>query len=226
VGQAVRTTTRDATDRGRLTRVERDIELAELALQNQATWKVLEFAQNSREASTRLHGIAVGLLPFASAAVGTSALLIYSSLGAAFLTLVGINSFVNINGLRLLQYRLAVEEGQARIRLRGGVAVHGPEIDAPTPPSLPRQMDPMGSVTRGARWIVAVDLGASGPLLVSGLLVRYGNGRPGLTAALVISAVALSAISVASWLIWSRRHSQRTETSLATELRRLLADEA
>jgi len=206
--------------------VERDIELAELALQNQATWKLLEFAEHSRQASTRLHGIAFGLLPFASAAVGTSALLIYSSLGAVFLTLASINGFININGLRMLQYRLAVEEGRARIRLRGGMAVHGSEIDTPTPPSLPRQMDPMGSVTRGARLLVAADLGASGPLLVAGLIVEHGSGRPALTAALAISAVAVSASSMVSWLSWSRRHGQRTEASLAEELRRLSADEA
>lgn len=207
-----------------LVSVDRDVELAELALQNQATWKVLEFAERSREASTRLHGVAFGLLPFAAAAVGMSALLIYSSIGAAFLAVVGISSFININGLRLLQYRLGVEEGRARVRLRGGSAVHGSEIDAATPPALPRQMDPMGNVTRGARWLVAADLGAIGPLLALGFIVKHGDGRPGLTAALLIAAASLSAILTVSWLVWSRRHSQRTEGSLAEELRFLLAE--
>lgn len=210
----------------RLAAMERDVELAELGLQNQATWKVLEFAERSREASTRLHGVAVGLLPFASAAVGIASLMIYSSLGAIFLALVGISSFININGLRMLQYRLAVEEGRARIRLRGGAAVHGSEIDAPTPPSLPRQMDPMGNVTRGARWLVAVDLGASIPLLGLGLAVKHGTGRPGLIAVLVISSALLSGISIGAWVIWSRRHSQHTEEALANDLRRQLAGEA
>jgi len=203
--------------------VERDVELAELGLQNQATWKVLEFAERSRESSTRLHGVAVGLLPFASAVVGVSALLIYSSFGATFLAIVGISSFININGLRLLQYRLAVEEGRARVRLRSGEAVHGNEIDAPTPPSLRHQMDPMGTVTRGARWLVAVDLGAAGPLLAAGLIAQHGAGRTGLTAALVICAVMLSASSIGSWLIWSRRHGQRSEAALANDLSRFFA---
>jgi hypothetical protein len=200
--------------------MERDVELAELGLQNQATWKVLEFAERSREASTRLHGVAFGLLPFASAAVGASALLIYASLGAVFLAIVGISSFININGLRMLQYRLAVEEGKARVRLRNGTAVHDSETDAATPPALARQMDPMGGVTRGSRWLVAADLGVAGPLLAASFVYTHGSGRPALVAVLLVSALALSAALAGAWLTWSRLHSTGTEAKLAEELRR------
>ena len=206
--------------------MNRDIELAELGLQNQATWKVLDFAVRSRDASTRLHGVAFSILPFAAAAVGTAALLIYAGVGTLFLSFVSVNSFTNINGLRMLQYRLAVEEGRSRASLRGGIAVHGPEIDIPHPPALAKQMDPMGTVTRSARWVATADLGAVWPLFTAGFAVRYGGGRPVLTGALVASASLAAALSVATWLIWSRRHIEREERSLADDLTRHLREGA
>ncbi|MFZ4720797.1 MAG: hypothetical protein ACOYMR_15330 [Ilumatobacteraceae bacterium] len=206
--------------------MHRDVELAELSLQNQATWKVLDFAVRSRDASTRLHGVALSILPFAAAAVGTHALLIYAGVGMLFLSFVSVNSFTSINAMRLLQYRLAVEEGRSRASLRGGVAVHSPELDVAHPPALAKQSDPMGTVTRSARWVAAADLGAVWPLFAAGLVARYGRGRPVLTGALVTSALLAAALFVATWLVWSRRHVEREERSLADDLTRHLRERA
>jgi predicted xylose isomerase-like sugar epimerase len=135
----------------------RDVDLVDLQLQNAATWNLLENATQIRELTVRLHGGALALAPFVVAVVDGTVALIVASLAAVFLTAVSIATFLNLNAIRLLQFRIGVEEGRARVRLRGGLATYATEVDI-RPPRLRTHNDPMGITTRSALALVAFDI--------------------------------------------------------------------
>lgn len=192
----------------------RDVDLVDLQLQNAATWSLLDNAVQTRELTVRLHGAALGITPFVVAVVDDSVALIIGALATVFLTAVSIVSFMNLDALRLLQFKLGVEEGRARVRLRRGQATYPTERSV-RPPSLRRQHDPMGITTRSSLALVALDLVVAG--VVGGLAAT--TGATNTTRALVCAGTGtLGAIAAALTIRWLVRRSAQAEQATADEL--------
>lgn len=197
--------------------VERDIDLLDVQLQNAATWSLLDNAVQTRELTVRLHGAAIGIAPFVVAVVDESVALGIGAIATIFLTAVSIVSFLNVDALRLLQFKLGVEEGRARVRLRGGTATYRTEHSL-RPPELRRQRDPMGIVARSALALVALDHLLAGFVLGMVVTVSASNSTRALvaTGAVAIGAVA-AVITVAVLVRRASEAERRTERELTGE---------
>lgn len=193
---------------------QRDVDLVDLQLQNAATWSVLDNAVQTRELTVRLHGAAIGLTPFVVAVVDDSVALVVGAVATVFLTAVSIVSFMNLDALRLLQFRLGVEEGRARTRLRGGQATYATERSV-RPPSVRRQHDPMGITTRSSLALVALDLVAAGVVVALVATVDASNS----TRIVVCSGGAVVGVAAAGLVIAALlRRSAAAEERIADEL--------
>jgi predicted xylose isomerase-like sugar epimerase len=185
----------------------RDVDLVDIQLQNAATWNLLDNATQIRELTVRLHGGALALAPFVIAVVDSTVALTVASLAAVFLTAVSVATFLNLDAIRLLQFRIGVEEGRARVRLRGGLATYATEVDM-RPPRLRTHNDPMGITTRSALALVAFDIVIACAAI--GLLATVEASSQ----VRVVTSVAGSAVGVGMALLalsWLVRRSDGAE---------------
>jgi hypothetical protein len=204
----------EPTEAGPEPQSTRDVDLLELQLQNAATWHVLDNAIQLRELTVRLHGAAVGLTPFAIGLLDVDVVLYSGALALAFLAVVSLLTFRNLDVLRLLQFRLAVEEGRARVRLRSGHRTYATEKSL-RPPTLRRQNDPMGITTRSVLGVTAFDTVAFG--IVGGLALTNESADNVRLIALLIGGASGAVGALAMWAI-SMRQSQIREIAVSADM--------
>lgn len=204
----------DDTPSAPISHRERDVDLVDVQLQNAATWNVLDNAIQLRELAVRLHGAAVGLTPFAIGLLDSEVVLYSGCAGIAFLSVVSFLTFRNLDVLRLLQFRLAVEEGRARVRLRAGQRTYATERSY-RPPTLRRQRDPMGITTRSMLGVTAFDMTLLG--VVAGLAMSNRSSDATQVATAISCGVAGAVAAFGMWTL-AMRNAEARELALSTEI--------